>query len=275
MVEPPKDDDVSPVTLKDWMDISKRVSAEERFKSIGVWDDLTMMAIGSEEYTYASTTAAGADEATAMSWEMLKEMTKKLEDPTPPKSSSEMYFAEQEALMEKFKEAGATAKRIQNLIQEAPIDPTPLEHNFSFELSAPLSVTVGQLARKSSFGFTKPGHINWFMVLAKKGEIKAYTEYKKLPMIGGEKFRPIDAYVGKSGKCFIRFIETPPESEIRTLTNQQYVEFDYETALNVLSGFSEYISNAFHVLDDKVGEDGLAAVLEDFKLAANKLYGSW
>lgn len=274
MVELPKEIGPS-LTIKDLVDAKKRISAEERFKSIGVWDDL-MTTIGSEGYRYETTTTAGADEATAMSLEMLKEMTKKLEDPTPPKSASEMYFSEQETLMEKFKEAGATAKRIQNLIQEAPINPTPLEHDFSFELSAPLSVTVGQLiGEKPPFGTKGVGYIDWILKLVARGEIKAYTEYKKLPMIGGEKFRPVDAYVGKSGKCFIRFIERPPDSEIRTLTYQQYVEFDYETALNVLSGFREYISNAFHTFDDKVGEDGLAAVLEDFKLAANKLYGSW
>jgi hypothetical protein len=178
----------------------------------------------------------------------------------------------QEKLRAKHTEAGFVAALLRKEILETPVD-----SKLSFELISPMSATIGRIDSEKSFfgGFTREGYVMWFRRKAGDYAITSMTNYRHKPMIGGERLRPFDAYVGKSGKCFVRFIETPEEGDIRTLEHHEYIEIEYETALKVLHRFDKYANEVFDGNDDKKGEGAIAAVLDDLKLAANQKYGSW
>jgi hypothetical protein len=211
--------------------------------------------------------------------DVLKVMKKKLDehwDGTPLEKRTEPSVSSDEEAQEKLRakhtEAGFVAALLRKEILETPVD-----SKLSFELISPMSATIGRIDSEKSFfgGFTREGYVMWFRRKAGDYAITSMTNYRHKPMIGGERLRPFDAYVGKSGKCFVRFIETPEEGDIRTLEHHEYIEIEYETALKVLHRFDKYANEVFDGNDDKKGEGAIAAVLDDLKLAANQKYGSW
>lgn len=291
-----------PYSAIDWMTLAKKLEAE-KMKASSVLDSLAMIPSDDGKYVYApgATVSSGTTlDREALSMEKMKEIIKEmrsrdeklaeLEKSIPDGGDDDLeglisaskgesvemaamrrYRNDQKHLAARHTEVGSMASRLAAIMYAIPLDA-----DVSFELDAPMNVTVGQLSDSREVeGYTREGYIEWFINKAQSGLLQSKTEYRRSSMIGGEKFRPIDAYVGKTGKCFIRFIEVPGEGDIRTLERHQYIELEQELATKMFDGFRAYLENVFDDFDDKKGEDALAAVLDDLKLAANENYGSW
>lgn len=182
------------------------------------------------------------------------------------------YFKSQEALSEKHKRNSFLVKDIKKLIDEVKnLD------DVGFVLETPMQVTVATSTRRHlEFLVGKDRLIEMFIQMANAGELNKDTlDYRKRPLIGGERFKPIDAYLGSTGKVFIRFIEVPEEGDMRTLGVDQLVEFEYKSAMENLTGFDNYLSRFLESEDDRTGESAIAAVLDEERFAANNKYGSW
>lgn len=234
----------TPYTAKEWGELAKKLELEKYD-----WDDGD-----ARKFSKPS-----------------KDKAKVLEGDFSEKVAMRKYLDDQKSLKAKYKKAGSVATKLAAIFHSIPLDAT-----VSFELETPASLTVGQLSETRDIeGYTREGILKWFVDHAVNGLLQSKTEYRHAPMIGGERFRPIDAYVGKTGKCFIRFIEMPNEGDIRTLGIHQYVELEQSLAVKMLDGFEDYLETVFDAFDDRKGEDALAAVLDDLKLAANETYGSW
>lgn len=180
------------------------------------------------------------------------------------------YLKSQEALSEKHKRNSFLVKDIKKLIDEVKnLD------DVGFVLETPMQVTVAT-STPGDFFLIKDSRIEMFIVMAKAGELNKDTlNYRKKPLIGGERFKPIDAYLGSTGKVFIRFIEVPEEGDMSTLGVDQLVEFEYTSAMENLTGFDNYLSRFLESEDDRTGESAIAAVLDEERFAANNKYGSW
>lgn len=182
------------------------------------------------------------------------------------------YLKSQEALSEKHKRNSFLVKDIKKLIDEVmPLD------DIGFVLETPMSVTIATSTRRSEdFYAVKGHHIELFVEMAKAGVLNKDTlDYRKKSLIGGERFKPIDAYLGSTGKVFIRFVEAPHDGDLRTLGINQLVEFEYTSAMENLTGFDNYLSRFLESEDDRTGESAIAAVLDEERFAANNKYGSW
>lgn len=125
-------------------------------------------------------------------------------------------------------------------------------------------------------GSTRPFELNQPLTVTMKTRT---GQYRKHPLIGGERFRPSSAYLGKSGKLIIVF--TPFDTLISS--KYAFMEMHAELARSTLNGFSTEMDRWLSVdFDEQVAQYKAEAKAEENKAYIEakvnqypESFGSW